>query len=162
MSDSTRTATPAPGKIGEFNFLAGDWKISHRRLKTSGSDDWETFEGEATCWTVLNGRGSIEELRIPARDFFGMGIRLLDAKQQVWLDFWVSGRDGVLTMPGMPGGFVDGVGVFEVDDVDGDQPIRVRGIWDRIMPTSCRWHQAISRDGGATWEYNWFMDWVRA
>ena len=25
-----------------------------------------------------------------------------------------------------------------------------------------RWHQAVSRDGGATWEPNWFMDWRRS
>ena len=65
----------------------------------------------------------------------------------------------MLTPPGMPGGFVDGVGTFEADD--NGQPIRVRGVWDRITPSSCRGHQAMSRDGGQTWEGNWFMDWTR-
>jgi hypothetical protein len=153
------------GKAGDFDFLAGNWKISHRRLKASGTKDWDEFEGEATCWTILSGGGSIEELRIPARNFFGVGIRLLDVKQRVWNDFWVNGRDGVLAPPGLPGVFKDGVGIFEADDIDasnGDQPIKVRGVWDRITPTSCRWYQAISRDGGQTWEENWLMDWVRA
>lgn len=161
-------ATGAPaGKPGEFDFLAGEWKIRHRRLKTPGSDDWDEFEGEATCWTILGGVGSVEELRIPARDFSGMGLRLLDVgqpdpKQRLWSDFWVNAKSGVLTTPGTTGTFADGAGTFLADDMDGDTPIKVRGVWDRITPTSCRWHQAISRDGGKTWEGNWFMDWTRA
>jgi hypothetical protein len=157
----SRAGEHPPGNPGDFNFLAGSWKISHRRRKTPGRDDWDLFEGEATCWTILNGVASIEELRIPARNFSGMGLRLLDVEQRVWNDFWVNGKSGVLTPPGAPGGFVDGVGTFLVDDVDGDKPIKVRGVWDRITATSCRWHQAISRDGGATWEEDWLMDWVR-
>ena len=156
------SAAEISGQPGDFDFLAGQWKISHRRLKASGSDEWDTFEGEATCWTILGGKGSIEELRIPARNFSGMGIRLLNAEQGLWNDFWVNGRDCILTTPGQTGAFRDGAGIFEADDMDGDQPIKVRGVWDRITPTSCRWYQAISRDGGQTWEANWYMDWVRA
>lgn len=161
------TSNPAPlGKPGDFDFLAGNWKIAHRRLKAAGTDDWDNFEGEATCWSILDtgsgSIGSVEELRIPSREFCGMGLRLLDVKNGVWSDFWVNGRSGVLTTPGMTGHFADGAGVFEADDKDGETPIRVRGVWDRITPTSCRWHQAVSRDGGKTWEANWFMDWRRA
>ena len=149
---------PAQGAAGDFGFLAGSWKIRHRRLK---GKEWDEFPGEATCWSVLGGVGSIEELRIPARDFSGLGIRLLDVEKRVWSDFWVNARSGVLDCPGMTGGFEEGVGTFEADDVDGDQPIKVRGVWDRITKTSCRWHQAVSRDGGKTWDPNWFMDWTR-
>jgi hypothetical protein len=106
--------------------------------------------------------GSVEELRIPARNFSGMGLRLLDLDQKIWSDFWVNGKSGVLTTPGTTGGFANGIGTFEADDKDGDVSIKVRGVWDRITPTSCRWHQAVSRDGGATWEPNWFMDWRRS
>lgn len=148
-----------PGRIGDFDFLTGEWKISHRRLN---GKDWDLFDGEATCWAVLGGVGSIEELRIPARGFSGIGIRLLDLDKKVWSDFWVNGRSGVLTPPGMSGWFEQGIATFEADDRDGDQPIKVRGIWDRITPRSCRWRQAVSRDAGASWQENWFMDWVRA
>jgi hypothetical protein len=150
-----------PGKPGDFNFLSGEWRISHRRFKPE-TKTWDEFKGKATCWTILGGVGSVEELRIPARDFSGMGLRLLDMKDKVWRDFWVNGKFGILTPPGMPGHFVNGDGIFEADDMDGDKPIKVRGIWDRITPRSCRWYQAVSRDKGKTWEENWFMDWVRA
>lgn len=155
---ATTIANPN-GKPGDFGFLAGEWKIRHRRL--SGAD-WDEFDGEATVWTILGGVGSVEELRIPARQFSGMGLRLLDLDKHVWTDFWVNGRSGVLTPPGMTGVFVDGAGTFQAIEFEEGRPITVRGVWDRITPTSCRWHQAVSRDGGKTWEENWFMDWTRA
>lgn len=159
---STAAPSQAIGKPGDFNFLAGEWRIKHRRLKTQDTDDWDVFEGEATCWNVLGGVASIEELRIPARNFSGMGIRLCDVEKHVWADFWINSRSGVLTPPGLMGTFENGVGTFIADDVDGDKPIKVRGVWDRITAKSHRWHQAVSRDGGHTWAENWFMDWLRA
>lgn len=149
----------AEGKIGDFNFLAGEWRIDHRRLKAPG--EWDEFKGEATCWTVLGGVASIEELRIPARNFSGMGIRLLDVEKKVWADFWINSKSGVLTPPGLAGVFENGEGIFDADDTDNGKPIRVRGIWDRITAKSCRWRQGVSRDGGKTWEYSWFMDWTK-
>lgn len=156
------TPKPEPGKAGDFDFLSGEWRISHRRLKSAGTDDWDEFTGEATCWSILGGIGSVEELRIPARSFSGMGLRLLDLNAGIWNDFWVNGKSGVLSTPGQTGHFSEGTGIFMADDMDGAQPIKVRGIWDRITANSCRWHQAISRDAGKTWEPNWFMDWTRA
>ena len=153
--------TRTPGKAGDFNFLTGNWTISHRQVKASGGKQWDEFQGEATCWSILGGIGSIEELRIPARNFSGMGLRLLDVEKHVWADFWVNARSGVLVSPGTNGSFENGIGTFIADDVDQGRPIKVRGVWDRITPTSCRWHQAISRDGGKLWEENWFMDWAR-
>ena len=163
---STATAAApaqATGKPGDFNFLAGEWRIKHRRLKNESTGEWDVFEGEATCWTVLEGVASIEELRIPARNFSGMGIRLCDVEKHVWADFWINSRSGVLTPPGLMGTFQNGVGTFIADDMDGDKPIKVRGVWDRIVPgKSHRWYQAVSRDGGKTWAENWSMDWLRA
>lgn len=146
------------GKPGDFDFLCGEWRIRHRRL---AQDAWDEFDGEAACWTILGGVGSVEELRIPARDFAGMGLRLLDVSAGVWRDHWVNARSGTLSLPGQTGGFADGVGTFTADEMDGDQPIVVRGIWDEITANTCRWRQTISRDAGATWAVNWIMDWRR-
>lgn len=160
-ADGTAAPAPPPGKPGDFDFLAGEWKIRHRRFKAA-EGVWDEFEGEATCWTILGGVASVEELRIPARDFSGMGLRLLDVEKRVWSDFWVNAKSGVFGGGGTPGYFIDGVGVFIADEMDGDKPIKVRGLWDRITPTSCRWSQALSYDGGATWQDQWIMDWRRA
>ncbi len=153
------------GRAGDFDFLAGSWRIDNRRLKTRwlGRDDWETFDGDAACRTLLGGVGSIEELRIPPGQPRGLGLRLLDRDKGLWSDHWLSCGSGVIVPAPMWGAFdADGVGTFiATDDRDGDIPIHSRGVWDRITPTSCRWHQAFSRDGGVTWEDNWFMDWTR-
>src|SRR5262249_11039369 len=156
-------AVPAPprtpGKAGDFDFLSGRWTIAHRKRLPSG--EWDLFAGEATCWSLLGGVASVEELRVPARGFAGMGLRVLDVRQRLWTDFWVNAKSGVLEPPGVTGSFEDGVGIFESED-DADPAQRVRGTWDRITERSCRWQQALSRDGGKTWELDWSMDWQRA
>lgn len=154
--ESTATGNPR-----DFDFLAGEWKIRNRRLTTAETPEWDEFEGEATCWTILGGIGSIEELRIPARNFSGMGLRLLDVEKRIWNDFWVNAKSGVLSTPGQQRLFANGVGTFVADDSDEVKPIKVQGIWDRITSTSCRWSQAVSRDGGSTWEENWSKNWIR-
>jgi hypothetical protein len=164
MTPAVTGASPAvaEGKPGDFAFLTGEWRIAHRMLKTPTSEEWLEFKGEATCWSILGGIGHVEELRIPARDFSGMGLRLLDVEKRVWSDFWVNAKSGVLTTPGQTGGFKDGVGTFGTDDMDGDTPVKYRGVWDRITGHSHRWFQGVSRDGGKTWRDTWFMDWTRA
>jgi hypothetical protein len=150
--------TPTPGRPGDFAFLTGEWRI-HNRSLVEGA--WLEYPGEATVHEILRGVGSVEELRIPARDFSGMGLRLLDVGQARWSDFWVNAKSGALTTPGQSGSFEGGVGLFwsnyEVDGV----PARSIGVWDQITPTRCRWRQASSTDGGATLAHNWIMHWTR-
>jgi hypothetical protein len=149
---------------GDFDFLEGTWSIRNRRLKTRwvGSEDWELFEGQAVCQSVAGGTGSIEQLRFPPDRPRGLGIRLLDETRGLWSDHWVAHGQGVIVPAPMWGEFVEGVGTFlATDDRDGEIAIWSRGVWDSITPTSCRWHQAFSRDGGVTWEHNWFMQWTK-
>lgn len=150
--------SPPTGKPGDFDFLSGEWKIQNRRMQDGR---WDEFDGEATVHGILQGVGSIEELRIPARNFSGMGLRLLDLEAKLWADYWVNGRSGVLAPPPAWGSFVDGAGIWDSDDTDGSQPIIVRGVWDQVTPDSCRWYQAVSRDDGQTWHENWVMHWHR-
>lgn len=160
IPEGTPPMTNIPeGRPGEFDFLQGEWKIAHQRLKAPG--DWDTFEGEASCWTILGGIGSVEELRIPARDFAGMGLRLLDQDKKVWNDLWMNVKSGVLTGPGTPGGFANGAGIFDAAETVDGKTFIYRGIWDEITPTSCRWRQMASEDSGATWAENWIMHWTR-
>jgi hypothetical protein len=149
-----------PGKPGDFDFLQGSWKIRNRKLKSPGV--WDEFDGESTCFSILGGVVSVEELRLPARDFGGMGLRTLDVQKKVWSDIWMNAKSGVVVSPGATGYFENGAGIFDEDDEEDGKPVRYRGIWDEITPASCRWRQGTSRDGGKTWEYNWIMNWTRA
>lgn len=156
---AVRAAGQAPGTAQDFDFLAGEWRIANRRLKAPG--EWDEFPGEATVTRWLDGMVSLEELRIPARGFAGMGLRVLDAKERIWRDIWMNAKQGVVQGPGMSGYFQDGAGIFESADEDQGQPIIVRGVWDQIRPRSCRWQQSVSRDGGKSWALNWEMQWTR-
>lgn len=154
-----RPTPPTPGRPGDFAFLAGEWRIRNRQRRATG--EWIEFDGEATVHSILAGVGSVEELRIPARDFSGMGLRLLDVEKRVWSDFWVNAKSGVLGGAGLTGGFENGAGIFTAEDtVDGKRTIYA-GIWDRITPTGCRWRQSASKDGGRTWDTGWLMAWTR-
>lgn len=62
----------------------------------------------------------------------------------------------------MVGRFQDGVGEFCGEDIQDGVPVKVRFRWSGITPTSARWEQAMSADGGATWEWNWVMEFERA
>jgi hypothetical protein len=154
-------ATPdarIPGN-GEFNFLAGEWKIANRQRQADGR--WKAFPGAATVHTVLGGLGSVEQLRIPPDKFLGMGLRVFDVEKKLWADHWVAARFGVVNLP-MMGSFKDGVGTFLAEDmIEGKSVVTGRGVWDRITPTSCRWFQSSTNDGGKTWDDSWLMDWTR-
>lgn len=149
----SQVALPRPtGKAG------GRWTIAQRRLKDG---EWDRFDGEATVHGLLGGILSVEELRIPARNFSGMGLRLLDVERRLWADFWVNARSGVLEPPPAWGSFVDGVGTWDTEDGDGAERVIWRGCWDRITPRSCRWTQSTSRDGERGWQEQWVMEWTR-
>jgi hypothetical protein len=159
-SASAAPVSPAAtGKAGDFDFLSGHWKISNRQLKNK---QWDQFEGEATVHGILGGVASVEELRIPSRNFSGMGLRLLDAERKLWADYWVNSKNGVLGSEPTWGSFVNGVGSWDAQDASDGKAILVRGVWDQITPVSCRWYQAVSRDDGKSWEDNWVMQWQRA
>lgn len=149
-----RPATRTPGKAGDFDFLNGQWTIRNHRQREGR---WESFDGEARCFGILDGLCSVEELRIPSRDFAGLGLRILDMKTRLWADHWVNAKSGVVGSPGLPGSFEAGAGVFENEE-DG---VLYRSVWDLITPRSCRWQQGVSRDGGKTWQLDWSMDWTR-
>jgi hypothetical protein len=165
MSEPSYSTAGNPGKItgkgiGDFDFLAGEWTIHHRRLKDGTTDVWEESESGATVHRVLGGMGSIEELRKPDGSYMGMGVRVWLPQEKKWADHWTGTYDGVVNPP-QKGEFIDGEGIFITEEEADGVKWQYRGVWDRITPTSCRWHQSSSKDGGNTWEWNWWMDWTR-
>jgi hypothetical protein len=151
---------PTPGKPGDFKFLDGEWRIKHF-WRATPKDEWISFEGEATCWSIMGGVGSVEELRIPVRDFHGMGLRLLDLEKRVWSDYWVNAKSGALGRDGQTGSFEGGAGIFIGNDTQDGKPIKAGGVWDQITANSCRWRQVVSNDDGKTWAHTWVMHWKK-
>ena len=149
----------------DFDFLHGDWRVRHRKLKRrlAGCDDWAEFTGTVHARPVLDGQGNIDDNVLDAPDgrYTALTVRVFDPKADTWSITWVDSRRVVLDPP-LVGHFADGVGTFFGEDEHERRPVRVRFLWTPLTPDRARWEQAFSADRGATWETNWIMEFARA
>jgi hypothetical protein len=158
--------TAPPGHVDDFDFLVGRWRVHHRRLvgRLVGSTEWEEFDGECAMQKMLEGQANVDDnvLHAPAGTYHAMTIRVFDASAQAWSIFWIDGRypPSRIESP-VVGGFAGRRGLFFSDDEFEGRQVRTRFIWQIAGRDSCRWEQALSIDGGFTWETNWYMDFHR-
>ena len=149
--------------LRDFDFLIGEWRVQHRRLKErlANNHEWVEFDGTCRNFPLMDGWGNVDDNRIniPGDNYRGVGLRSYDPKTGQWAIWWVDSRTphGAVDPP-VKGKFVNGVGTFYADDTLRGKPIRVRFTWSKITPTSAHWEQAFSPDGGRSWETNWHMD----
>ncbi|MGA2952485.1 MAG: DUF1579 domain-containing protein [Caulobacteraceae bacterium] len=167
----TIIASPAPAAPAvqdhahDFDFLVGQWRVHHRRLKArlAGSHEWVEFEGTSKLWMAMDGHATVDDnyIGLPSGPYHAVGVRGYDPKAQTWAIWWLDGRDPHTIGAPVIGNFQNGVGTFEGNDTFNDRPIRVRFVWSRITARSAHWEQAFSPDAGKTWETNWVMDLTR-
>ena len=152
--------------LRDFDFLmGGTWRVSHRRLKArlAGNNEWEEFDGTLAAHKILGGQGNIDDnvLNIPSGSYRAFAVRSFDPKTRTWAIWWLDARNPHTLEPPVMGAFDNGVGTFYGDDTFNGRPIKVRFKWTRTNTPSPGWEQAFSPDGGATWETNWVMSFVR-
>ena len=149
----------------DFDFQVGTWLVKHRRLRERlvGSDDWEEFEGTSEMRTVLGGNGNVEDnvLHISSGAYRAIALRSFDPVNRCWAIWWLDAREPHSLDVPVVGKFENGVGSFYADIMLNGAQTRVRFLWLTINKTSPRWEQAMSIDGGKTWETNWTMDFIR-
>jgi hypothetical protein len=148
----------------DFDFHFGVWKTHIRRLQKplTGSRTWTEYDGTSVVSKVWGGRASILELEAngPMGHIEGVGLRLFNPQSHQWSLNWANGSDPVMTTP-MVGRFVHGQGQFyDQEEIQG-RFIMARNGFSAITPTSSRFEQAFSDDGGKTWEANWIMTFNR-
>jgi hypothetical protein len=154
------TLTQDLSGVHDFDFFVGKWQTHSRKLKErlTGSHDWEEFDGTIRSFKLMTGLANVDdtEFDMPEGIYRGVAPRAYDPKTGLWAIWWIDGRNphGALDPP-VKGRFVHGVGTFYADDTLRGKPIKVRFVWSDITPTSARWEQAYSGDGGKTWEVNW-------
>ncbi len=153
--------------LHDFDFLFGDWRVHHRRLKDRlvGDHAWITFDGSCSARPLMDGRGNVDDnmLDMPSGAYRAIGLRSYDAKTAQWAIWWLDGRSPHADLdPPVKGRFENGIGTFYADDTLRGKPIRVRFTWSKITSTSAHWEQAFSADAGKTWEVNWTMEFERA
>ena len=148
----------------DFDFIMGRWKVHSRSLRErlKGSNDWQEFEGTSVARKILGGIGNIDEITFDRETgpVEGMALRLFDPKTQEWSIYWSSSTTGLLDTP-MIGKFENGRGEFYAQERHENKHVYSRFIWSESTENSCRWEQALSPDGGKTWETNWIMEFTR-
>jgi hypothetical protein len=153
-----------PDGRGDFDFFLGSWRISARRLRHrfANSDLWEPVTGSTRVFQILQGSGNMDEdeFQLPGQVYVGGMLRLFDAKANAWFTYGLS-RDSGAPQPPLSGRFHAGRGDFFGEDTEGGRPVKVRHLYFNSTPTTCRWEQAFSLDGGQDWETNWVIDFTR-
>jgi len=89
-------------------------------------------------------------------------LRLYNPQSHQWNLNWVNSKVGTIGTPTI-GSFnaKNGRGEFYDQEIINGRSILVRYIWSDITPTSARFEQSFSDDGGKTWEPNWITTQVR-
>jgi len=149
--------TPHEGQH-DFDFEIGRWKTHLRRLlhPLTGSTTWVEYDGTTTVREVWGGRANLAELDVrgPAGRIEGASWRLYNPQSHQWSLNFSNSSVGTLGPPTI-GTFKDGRGEFYDQEELNGRPILVRFIVSDITPTSARFEQAFSSDGGQSWEVNW-------
>ena len=142
----------------DFDFEIGTWKTHLRRLlrPLTGSTTWVEYEGTTVVRKVWNGRANLVELVAdgPAGHFEGLNLRLYNPGSRQWSLNFANSSGGTMSEPTI-GEFKNGRGEFYDQETLNGRAILVRFVISDITPTSCRFEQSFSNDGGKTWEVNW-------
>ena len=146
----------------DFDFFFGSWRQRNRkrvRPLVQGDDEWIEFESWSRVGPILGGLGNVDTFDAPdfpgRPGFKGASVRLFEPATGLWRIWWASTVGDGRMDPPVVGRFVDGTGIFEEDDTLNGVPVKVRFTWNEITPTSAKWEQSFSFDGGQTWDSNW-------
>jgi hypothetical protein len=145
----------------DFDFLTGTWKFHLRKLVNplSGSATWQEYDGTINARPILGGKANTDEVTAvgPAGRIEGLTLRMYDTKSRQWSIYWGNIKDGSLGIPVIAtvGSFRDGRGEFNDQEIINGRAIFVRYVWFDITPSSAKFEQSFSADGGKTWEVNW-------
>jgi hypothetical protein len=163
FAHSPAAGSPPSAGVRDFDFLVGEWRVHHRRM-TPDRHEWVEFEGTCSNRKLMDGGANVEEheLNRPNGAYRAVALRAYDPKTGQWAIWWLDGRypAGPLGPP-VKGRFENGIGSFYSDYTQDGKPMRVRFLWSNITPTSARWEQSSSSDGGKTWTANWIMSFQR-
>jgi hypothetical protein len=141
----------------DFDWDIGTWKAHMRRLlhPLTGSTTWVEYNGTDVVRKVWDGRANLGEVEAdgPAGHLELLTLRLYNPQAHQWSINIASSATGSLSVPAV-GEFKNGQGEFIDQEAFNGRTILVRfGISD-ITPSSVRFDQAFSADGGKTWEVN--------
>ncbi len=148
-----------PPEADQFDFWLGRWDVN-LRIKKDGEWPPSSVRAEAEIYSVLDGKAVLELW--DSEPIKGFSLRTFDAERGEWL-LWLNwpgeNRSG---SSGLSGSFHHGRGDFysEKSAKDGGTLLS-RYSFNDVTPTSLRWDDAYSTDGGETWSHKWRMEFSR-
>lgn len=156
----TRLRQPQTERDGrhDFDWDIGTWKTHQRRLlhPLTGSTSWVEYNGTDVVRKIWDGANQgIIEAEGPAGHLKIFTLRLYDSEAHQW-NIYFANSGGSLSKP-VVGEFKNGRGEFYDQETYNGRTILVRFAVSDITPTSCRFEQAFSADGGKTWEANFIV-----
>ena len=157
------TAQQASG-ASDFDWEFGRWTTHVEvRAPLDPNASWSLFDGVSDIRPLSEGRANIVDLSLTGAQggrIEGVSLRLFHPDSGQWSLHFASTKDGVLTAP-VFGAFVGGRGVFHGQDTVAGRAVLVRFVISDATPTSARFVQSYSDDGGQTWIDNWIASDVR-
>lgn len=159
-SDASNAGRPAD-RDGQhdFDWDIGTWNVHQRRLlhPLTGSTTWVEYSGTDVVQKIWDGAnmGKVES-EGPAGRLELFTLRLYNPESHQWNIYFTNSATGSLSPPAV-GAFRNGRGDFYDQETYSGKAILVRFSVSDITPTSCRFDQAFSPDGGKTWEPNFIV-----
>ena len=148
----------------QFDFWMGEWEVNLRIRQEDGS--WkESKESVAKIYRILDGKAILElwDEKKEGDAIRGYSLRYFDPEKKKWMLYlnW-PGKNRSQT-GSLEGVFRHGRGEFfkTFKNQQGEETLSRYSFAD-ITPTSLRWDDAFSKDGGLTWSNNWIMEFSRA
>lgn len=151
-----------PPESRQFDFWVGEWDVNLRIRQPDFS--WaDQITAVAKIYPILNGK-AILELWSDTREsgIKGYSLRYFDTARDEWV-LWLNwpgpNRSGSSRLSGT---FRHGRGEFLARQPTRDGGERIsRYTFSDITPTSLRWDDAFSTDGGESWTNGWIMEFTR-
>jgi hypothetical protein len=151
-----------PDESRQFDFWVGEWDVNLRIRQDDGS--WpDAVRSKARIFPILSGKAVLElwsDERVEG--IKGYSLRYFDTARDEWV-LWLNwpgpNRSGSSSLSGA---FRHGRGEFYSTrtNPDGTETIS-RYTFSDVTPTSLRWDDAFSSDGGDTWSHGWIMEFTR-
>jgi hypothetical protein len=155
--------TARPSATNDFAFFAGEWDVANDRRNADGV--WEQFA--ATCSVSMCVDDLVQLDHYDAPHFPGRGhvkavtVRAYDAAADTWSIIWLCNYAAPDFDP-LVGRWDGDDGRFLQTFTDADgATVQARFIWRRLSRDHATWEQALSHDGGETWDTNWRMEMTR-
>jgi hypothetical protein len=152
-----------PSAANGFAWLAGSWDIVNRRRNAGGV--WEVFVATSTVTMAVEDLVQLDHFDCP--HFPGRGhvraitIRAYDAATDRWSLTWLSNYASPDLRPLVGSWDGDQGHFFQTIEDSNQNPLDIRFRWTYFDDDHARWEQAISDDGGKTWDWEWTMEMTR-